>query len=129
MTRVIVIEDDKELAESFCDILRIRGIDVLASGSNGKEALELYERFEPDVVLMDVMMPEYDGIYGLKKIRDFDPDSNVILVTADLKQETEDKLLALNASGIIYKPYEMEDLIETIQKVIDGNMELSPPSN
>lgn len=125
MTRAIVIEDDKELAESFCDILRIMDIDVLASGSNGKEAVELYEKFDPDVVLMDVMMPEFDGIYGLQKIREFDPNSNVILVTADLRQETEEKLLSMKASGVVYKPYEIDDLLETIQKVIDGKMELS----
>lgn len=125
MTRAIVIEDDKELAESFCDILRIMNIDVLASGSNGKQAVELYEKFDPDVVLMDVMMPEFDGIYGLKKIREFDPNSNVILVTADLRQETEEKLMAMKASGVVYKPYEIDDLLETIQKVIDGKMELS----
>lgn len=128
MTKVIVIEDDKELAESFCDYLRIMDIDVLAHGSNGQEALELYEKFDPDLVLMDVMMPEYDGIYGLEKIREFDPNANVILVTADLKQETEEKLIAMNASGIVYKPYEMDNLIETIQRVIDGSMEMSAPS-
>lgn len=125
MPRVIVIEDDKEVGESFCDYLKIMDIDVLAQGFNGKEAVELYEKYAPDVVLMDVMMPEYDGVYGLQKIREFDPDAKIILVTADLKRETEDKLIELEASAIIYKPYEMEELIETINKVMNGSMELS----
>ena len=65
-------------------------------------------------------MPKYDGIYALEKIREFDPNAKVIMVTADLSADTEEKMTQLNASAVIYKPYEIDRVLETIDKVNKG---------
>ena len=119
-TSLIIIDDDKDTVEIFSDYLEFKGFNVLGVGYSGKDAVDLYDKFKPDVVLMDVMMPEYSGFYGLENIRKINPDSKIIMVTADLTEETEEKLTQLNASAILYKPYEIDDVINTIKKVLSG---------
>ena len=121
---VLVIEDDQDTSDAFCEHLEIYGIKVLGVGKNGNEAVELYQKEKPDVVLMDMMMPHYDGLYGLKKIRELDKDAKVIMVTADFTGETEKELKRHNVSGIVYKPYDIEQVMYTIEKVCSG-LELS----
>ena len=127
MTSVIVIDDDRDTVEVFCEYLAIKDIKVLGRGYDGKTAVELYKEHKPDIVLLDVMMPDYDGFYGLEQIRKIDPAAKVIMVTADLTSDTEKKLIELKASAMIYKPYEIDSVIETIQKVNKGVV-VSPPS-
>lgn len=125
MTKVIVVDDDLDTAETFASYLSLKGFNVLEIGLNGQKAAEMYKEFEPDVVLMDVMMPDTDGFYGLEKIREYDPDAKIIFVTADLKSETEKQLIENNASAIIYKPYDIDQVIKTINQVKEGSFELS----
>ena len=127
MTSVIVVDDDRDTVEVFCEYLSIKDVKVLGRGYDGKTAVELYKKLKPDVVLLDVMMPDYDGFYGLEQIRAIDPAAKVIMVTADLTSDTEKKLIELKASAMIYKPYEIDSVIETIQKVNKGVV-VSPPS-
>ncbi len=120
MVTVIVIDDDVDTVEVFCEYLEIKDITVVGRGHNGKKAIDLYAKLNPDIVLLDVMMPEYDGFYGLAHIKKINPDAKVIMVTADLTYDTEKKLKDLNASAVIYKPYEIDSVIETIHKVNKG---------
>jgi DNA-binding NarL/FixJ family response regulator len=122
MIKVIVADDDVDTVEVFCEYLEIKDIEVLGRGYNGKTAVELYEKHRPDIVLLDVMMPEYDGFYGLENIKKINPDAKVIMVTADLTYDTEKQLKELNASAIIYKPYEIDSVIDTIHKVYNGTI-------
>lgn len=119
-----MVDDDVDTVEVFCEYLEIKDISVIGRGYNGKTAYELYTSLKPDVVLLDVMMPEYDGFYGLENIKKTDPTAKVIMVTADLTYDTERKLKALNASAVIYKPYEIDSVIETIHKVHANSISL-----
>ena len=122
MTTAIVIDDEDDAAEVFCEYLRIKDVDVIGRGRNGREAVELYEELKPDVVLSDVVMPEFDGFYGLEKIREFDPDAKVIMVTASAVTDADKKQMeSLGASAVIYKPYDIDNVIETIDKVRKDN--------
>ena len=120
MTSVIVVDDDKDTVDVFCEFLSIKGITVAGKGYNGEEAVELYEKFKPDIVFCDVMMPNYDGFYALKQIRNIDPKAKVIMVTADMTSDTEEKLKELHATDVIYKPYEIDGILETIDKINSG---------
>src|SRR5574338_452449 len=117
MVKVIVVDDDVDTVEVFCEYLEIRDITVLGRGYNGKTAVELYDKLKPDIALLDVMMPEYDGFYALENIKKINPNAKLIMVTADLTFDTEKKLKDLSASAVIYKPYEIESVIETIHNV------------
>ena len=129
MTSVIIVDDDRGTVEVFCEYLQTKGIDVLGVGYDGHQTIELYKQLKPDVVLLDVMMPDYDGFYGLEKIREIDPSAKVIVVTADLTEETEKKLKELNASAIAYKPYDIQNIVETIDKVSKGEVVVFTPAN
>ncbi|HET8719982.1 MAG TPA: response regulator [Candidatus Nitrosotenuis sp.] len=126
LVKVIVVDDDVDTVEVFCEYLEIKDITVLGRGYNGKTAVELYEQHRPDIVLLDVMMPEYDGFYGLEHIKKINPNAKIIMVTADLTYDTEKQLKTLNASAVIYKPYEIDSVIDTIQRVYDGAVLIQP---
>jgi len=129
MPNIIIVDDDKDTILTFADYLAIHKIEVLGLAYDGKEAIELYKKLKPDIVLLDIMMPEYDGFYAFEGIRKLNPDAKIIAVTADLTADTEKKLIQLNANALTYKPYDIENIIETIEKVNkDGSVLTSPPS-
>ena len=117
LTSVIIVDDDNTLVKVFEQYLKLNNINVLGQCYDGKEAVTLYEKLKPDVVLLDIMMPLHDGFYALEKIKEIDPDAKVIAVTADLTADTEKKLQNLKVSGVIYKPYDMKDILITIENV------------
>lgn len=118
MTTSIVVDDDFDTVEVFSEYLELKDIHVVGKGYNGKDAVDLYQKLKPDVVFLDVLMPKYDGFYALEKIRQLNPDSKVIMVTASLTAETEDKLNELNASSIIYKPYDIDEVVKTVKHIL-----------
>ena len=81
------------------------------------EAVEIYQKLRPDIVFLDVMMERYDGFYALEKIREIQPDAIVIMVTADMTKATHARLSELNASAIINKPYNINEIMHTINKL------------
>lgn len=119
MTSVIVIDDDFDTVDVFSEYLRIKGVSVLGEAYNGKQAFELYRDLHPDVVLLDVMMPEYDGYYGLQKILEFDPNAKVIMVTGSVTP-SEAELLKQKAWAVVFKPYDIDQLIEIIDGAKNG---------
>ena len=108
----IVIDDDIDTVSVLSEFLRIKGITVAGRGYDGLEAVKIYEKLRPDVVFLDVMMEGHDGLYTLSKIREIEPDAIVILITADVSEGTRKKLLELGASSIIYKPYDINDIMD-----------------
>ncbi|KAF6242373.1 histidine kinase [Nitrosopumilus sp. b1] len=110
-TTALVVDDDPDAVEMFSDYLEIKGIQVVGKCKNGKEGVDVYEQLRPDVVFLDIMMPEYDGFYALKKIREINPESKVIMVTADFTSETKKKLREMKPTDVIYKPYDVEKIL------------------
>jgi len=106
----IVVDDDKVSTQLFRDALRIIGVDVLAVGFDGKDAVRLYKKYSPDIVFTDILMPENDGFYALEEIRKFDPHAKVVAVTADFTYESATRLKELNISAVVYKPYDIQDI-------------------
>lgn len=120
MIKVIVIDDEHDVSEVLCEFLKIKGIEVVGRGKNGKEAFSLYQNLRPDVVLMDLVMPKYDGFYGIEKIRNFDPKSRIMIISASLTHIYIQKLLKMNVDSISLKPYDLNNIIEVIHKVNQG---------
>jgi len=102
----LVVDDDPDTVEMFSDYLENKGVNVIGKAKDGKEGFELYKKLKPDVIFLDVIMPNYDGFYTLKKIREIDADAKIIMVTADFSPTTKKKLKELKATDIIYKPYD-----------------------
>lgn len=112
----IVIDDDRDTVSVLSDFLQIKGIRVVGKGYDGQDAVELCDRLSPNVIFLDIMMSNYDGFYALEKIRKIQHDAYVIAVTADLRQDTYQRLVNLKISEIIYKPYDINDIMYKLAK-------------
>lgn len=106
----VLVDDEESITEVFKDVLEVIGIDVVGVGYNGKDAEELYKKYNPDVVFTDIMMPETDGFYAIKKIREINPEAKIIAVTADLSNETTQKLQEIEISALIHKPFDIQHI-------------------
>jgi CheY-like chemotaxis protein len=106
----IVVDDDPHTTLVFSELLKILGLNVVALGYNGKDAVRLYKKYRPDIVFTDIMMSETDGFYALEEIRKFDSHAKVVAVTADSTDETSTKLEKMNISAVVYKPYDMQEI-------------------
>ena len=106
----VVVDDDRATVQIFIDVLRMMDLEVLASGYDGKDAVRLYKKYSPNIIFIDIMMPEYDGFYALEEIRKFNPQAKVVAVTAYCTYESSRRLENMNISAVIYKPYDREDI-------------------
>ena len=115
MTTAIVADDDQPNLELLSELLEINNIKIIDKVQNGKEAVISFQKLKPDVVFLDIMMPEFDGLYALEEIRKIDPSSIVIMITADTSDETSDRLDNLQPTAIVHKPYEMNSVIHFLK--------------
>ena len=113
MKSVIIIEDDIDASNTLNDVCEINNIRVIAKGYDGKEAIKLFKQHKPDVVLLDILMPQYDGFYAIDGIQKIEKDAKIIAVTASVDQETLDKLAKLNVT-VILKPYDINDIANAV---------------
>lgn len=82
MSRILIVDDAAFMRMMLKDILEKNGYQVVGEASNGIKAIELYKKDRPDIVTMDITMPEMDGIEALKEIMSFDPKANIIMCSA-----------------------------------------------
>ena len=111
--KAIVVDDEEDSCESICQSLEISGVNVIGKGFDGEQAYQLYKTLIPDVVILDMNMPNYDGAYALEKIKQDFPEAKIIVVTAFTDYTFEKE----KADAVILKPYDLEPFIETIEKV------------
>ena len=113
----IVVDDSKMTVQVLCDYLAMIDVNVLGRGHNGKDAVELYKKHKPDIVFLDIMMPDYDGYYALENIKKEDPAAKVVVVTSDLRQKDSKELERLNPTKIIFKPFAINTIREIVEKI------------
>lgn len=114
MTSVIVVDDNEDIVYSMSELLELYGIDVVGKAYDGLEGSQLFDQMRPDAVLLDLMMPKYDGLFALKKIRETDPNSIVLIVTGGSCDQINDELNSLNPTKILFKPVDMNNLVEIL---------------
>jgi len=113
----LVIDDDYNTVEVFAEFLELIEVNVVGKGYDGKDAVSLYKQLKPDIVFLDVMMPDFDGFYALENIKKINPNALVVMITADLTSETEIKLDNLKPTSVIFKPFEPQLITEIIDKL------------
>ena len=100
------------------DILTKNGYNVAGEAENGARAVEKYNELKPDLVLMDITMPEMDGIQALKKIRENDPSALIIMCSAMGQQAMVIESIQAGAKDFIVKPFQADRVLEAVQKVV-----------
>ena len=117
----LVIADDHELARAGLRVmLDTRDFEVVGEASNGREALQLCRRLQPDLALIDVRMPEMDGLTTCRAIKQECPATSVILVTIHTNPEYLLEALKAGAAGYVLKDVSQRELITAVQKVLQG---------
>ena len=119
MAKNILICDDAAFMRMMIkDILSKNGYNVAGEAENGAKAVEKYAEVKPDLVLMDIAMPEMDGIQALKKIKESDPAALVIMCSAMGQQAMVIEAIQAGAKDFIVKPFQAERVLEAVKKVV-----------
>lgn len=119
MAKNILICDDAAFMRMMIkDILTKNGYNVVGEAENGVKAVEKYVELNPDLVLMDITMPEMDGIQALKKIKETDPSSLIIMCSAMGQQAMVIESIQAGAKDFIVKPFQADRVLEAVQKVV-----------
>ena len=114
---VLVVDDNPDVRSLLVELLELKNFQVVGTGRNGNEAVTLYEKLKPDITLLDVVMPNTDGLYALDHIREMNSDAIVIMITTDLSQDTAKRLEDLRATAVVYKPFDINDLVKIVNDI------------
>ncbi len=114
MAKILIIDDEPNVRALLDMRLRHEGYDVFFA-DNGRKGLELYRQEHPDVIVLDLRMPEFDGVAVLKEIRRVDLKQPVIVLTGDTSPEVERQVRALGVSEFIIKGSSMKFLVDTLK--------------
>ncbi len=116
--KVLIVDDAAFMRMLLKDIVTKAGFEVVGEASNGKEAVEKYKELKPDVVTMDITMPEMNGIEAVKEIKKIDPNANIIMVSAMGQQAMVIEAIQAGAKDFIVKPFQPARVIEALKKVV-----------
>lgn len=118
MSNIMIVDDAVFMRTMLKDIIKKNGYDIAGEASNGAEAIELYKQLKPDLVTLDITMPEMDGIQALKGIRDFDPEAKVIMCSAMGQQAMVLEAIKSGALDFITKPFQGDRVAEALKKLL-----------
>ena len=118
MARVLIVDDAAFMRMMIKDILEKNGFEIVGEASNGLKGVELYKTEKPDIVTMDITMPEMDGIEAVKAIKAFDPKAKVIMCSAMGQQTMVMDAIRAGARDFIVKPFQADRVLEAIKKVL-----------
>src|SRR5438093_13658500 len=119
MAKIMVAEDHNDLVEFLRDILEMQNHQVVATASNGEEAVEVFIKARPDVLFLDIAMPKKDGKAALAEIMAAHPDAKVVMVTALDDMDTIQECTAKGAVAYIVKPFNIDDIKRAISLALD----------
>lgn len=115
---VLICDDAAFMRVMIKDILTKNGYEVAGEAENGLKAVEKYNEVKPDLVMMDITMPEMDGIQALKKIKETDGGANVIMCSAMGQQAMVIESIQSGARDFIVKPFQADRVLEAVKKAI-----------
>ena len=116
--RILIVDDAAFMRMMIKDILTKNGYNVVGEAENGAKAVEKYQELKPDLVLMDITMPEMDGIQALKAIKAADPSATVIMCSAMGQQAMVIESIQSGAKDFIVKPFQQDRVLEAVRKVV-----------
>ena len=115
--RILIVDDAMCMRMMLKDILSKNGYEVVGEAANGKEAIDKYIELRPDLVLLDITMPEMDGIEALKKIKISEPKAKIIMCSAMGQQNMVIEAIQNGALDFIVKPFQQNRVLESLRRV------------
>lgn len=115
---ILIVDDASFMRMMIKDILEKNGYEVVGEADNGVAAVEKYKELSPELVIMDITMPEMDGIEAVKKIKEMDADAKIIMCSAMGQQAMVIEAIQAGAIDFIVKPFQHDRVIEAVKKVL-----------
>ncbi len=115
---ILVVDDAAFMRMMVKDVLTKNGYTVLGEAENGQKAIEKYKELNPDLVIMDITMPEVDGIQAVKEIKKIDPNAKIVMCSAMGQQAMVIESIQAGARDFIVKPFQADRVIEAVKKVL-----------
>lgn len=116
--RIVVVDDSAFLKMMIKNMLLKNGFEVVGEASNGLMAIDVYKDLKPDLIIMDITMPELNGIEATKKIKQIDPRAKIVMCSALGQSQTVLESIQAGARDYIVKPFEEEQVIKIIRKCL-----------
>lgn len=118
MSKILIVDDSRTSRRMLKAILEEMGHEVVSEATNGEDGFVQYKDLNPDLVTLDITMPKMDGIEALQLIRKYNPDANAIMITAAGQRDKMIQAVKYGAAEFITKPYEKEEVIKIISRVL-----------
>lgn len=118
MAKILITDDAAFMRMMLKDILIQGGHEVVGEAANGVESCEMYKQLKPDLVTMDITMPQLDGIAALKKIKEDDPNAKIVMCSAMGQQAMVIEAIQAGAKDFIVKPFQAQRVLEAIKKLV-----------
>ena len=117
MKRVLIVDDASFMRMSIKNMLANYDFEIVGEAENGVMAIEKYKELQPDIVTMDITMPEMDGLEALREIKKIDPGASVVMVSALGQEARMKEAIIYGAKAFIVKPFKEEMLISALSKL------------
>lgn len=125
---VLVVDDTKFMRKMLTDMLKQFGYKVVGEADNGRQAVQKFNELRPEIVMMDITMPEMDGIEAMREIRRIEPSAVVLICSAMSQQDLISDALKAGANGYVMKPFKPDKVHEVIRKNVTPHLQaLKPP--
>lgn len=115
---ILIVDDAAFMRMMIKDVLTKNGFNVIGEAEDGVKAIERYKELQPGLTIMDITMPEMDGIQAVKEIKKFNPDARIIMCSAMGQQAMVIEAIQAGAKDFIVKPFQADRIIEAVKKVI-----------
>jgi two-component system chemotaxis response regulator CheY len=115
---ILVVDDAAFMRMMIKDVLTKNGYEILGEAENGQKAIEKFKELSPDLVIMDITMPEVDGIQAVKEIKKIDANAKIIMCSAMGQQAMVIESIQAGARDFIVKPFQADRVVEAVKKVI-----------
>ncbi|MEW5762022.1 MAG: response regulator [Bacillota bacterium] len=119
--RILIVDDAAFMRMMIKNIVTKNGYEVVGEAENGAAAVKLYQETKPDLVTMDITMPEMDGVQAVRAIRALDPGANIIMISAMGQQAMVMEAIQAGARDFIVKPFQQERILQAIERVLARN--------
>lgn len=116
-TSIMIVDDNDMMRSILRAMLRGEEYEVIGEARNGQIAVDMAERLKPDIVCLDVMMPEMDGLAALAAIKAARPETEIVMITSNTDPDTVQEAIMGGASGFIVKPFNAARVLDTLEKV------------
>lgn len=118
--KLLIVDDSNIIRSKIARALGGQRLEVVGLARNGREAVDLFARTRPDVVTMDLTMPEMDGIECIRRLLEINPDTLILVVSALADKATAIEALKLGAQGFLCKPFSEDELAEAVGELVKG---------